>query len=126
MVGNTEGAMKGHFVVLTLFSAIVGCVTPEVATTEKYEAALRTWFGASESQLLSKWGPPSHTYPLPDGGKMLTWMDSSGAQSSTTYNPFTRSFETDNYSYWCKTTFTISPSGVITKARYEGNKCRAK
>lgn len=93
------------------------------ATTAKYEAVLNTWVGSSESDLVSKWGIPSSTYPLGDG-KMLMYQHNGGTVS--TAQPIGNMYFVNSTSYWCKTTFTIDGLGIIQNWRWEGNACKAK
>lgn len=110
---------KFIFILITLI--ITGC-----ATTANYEAVLQTWVGSSEMKLVSSWGPPTGTYALPDGGKMLTWAKSSGPQAVSGYNAFTKTVTTNTYTNWCNTTFTINTSGTVTNWQHEGNACKSQ
>lgn len=107
------------------------------ATTEKYEAVLKTWIGSSERELINSWGPPSSVYEV-NGDKYLTYQSSRSGyvpgvaptyQTSFIGNTaYTTSYGgTPGYSYnhHCKTTFTVS-GGVINHWRYEGNSCKSK
>jgi len=48
---------------------LVGC-----ATTENYEKLLNTWIGDSADNLVSSWGPPTSSYPLSNGGKVMEYV----------------------------------------------------
>ena len=41
---------------------------------DEIEKSMKSWVGKSETELVAKWGPPSNTYKLPDGGKELTYV----------------------------------------------------
>jgi hypothetical protein len=43
------------------------------ASTRGYERALDSWVGSDINQLIESWGPPTQTYPMPDGRNMYTW-----------------------------------------------------
>ena len=45
---------------------LIGC-----ATSANYQKILDTWIGASESSLVSTWGPPQNAYRLSDGGAVI-------------------------------------------------------
>jgi hypothetical protein len=111
---------------------LAGC-----ATEAKYEAALKSWVGNSESSLVNSWGPPDSVYEN-GGTKYLTYQKSrSGYIPGTTptyqtqiigNTAYTNSYGgSSGYSYNqnCKTTFTIS-GGRITNWRWEGNNCRSQ
>lgn len=46
------------------------------ATTANYERMLNSWIGAPEWEIVAKWGAPQATYPLADGGKVVTYIKS--------------------------------------------------
>jgi hypothetical protein len=111
----------GSYVVSFFIAPLIGC-----ATTAKYEKRLQSWMGSNETAIVSSWGPPNETYSLPDGGKILTWSTSSGVQSFSTYNQFTKTIQTNTNTYWCKTMMTMSSEGIVVNWQWQGNSCRSQ
>ncbi len=95
------------------------------ATTSKYTAKLNTWIGHDVNELITSWGPPSNEYTMPNGNKMYTWLHVGGTLVVSNYNYFLRMTLTNAVTYWCKTTFNVDESGIITGGRWEGNSCRS-
>jgi ketosteroid isomerase-like protein len=105
------------------------------ATAEKYEAVLNSWIGHTESELVSKWGPPDSVYVAPDGTRHLTYRSSrlvtvngtpprftSTVIGDTVYTQQTGGTPGATYNMKCTTVFAIR-NGRITNWRYEGNDC---
>lgn len=75
------------FVVLLL--VLSGC-----ATTANYENILNSWTGSNVDNLVMQWGPPSNSYPLSNGGRVLEYSNQRNIQiggytttvPQTTYN----------------------------------------
>lgn len=111
----------GRWIIVALALAIVGC-----ATTGKYEKVLESWIGSDVNTLIASWGPPSNEYVMPSGGKMYTWLWVGGSQVVANYNQYLNMVTARSVTYWCKTTFTVTPSGVVQNWRWEGNACRSK
>jgi len=101
--------MRWSLTSLAAIAWLAGCVT---ATTENYEALLKTWVGRSEGDLVQAWGPPSSTFQSASA-KYFTYTKSrtciSGKDSSTCA---------------CNTTFELS-SDHIKSWRWDGNGCIA-
>jgi len=106
------------------------------ATEEAYRAALQSWIGAREQQLVSHWGPPEGFYEA-EGVRFLTYQKSSSHYSPGTppryettmigNQAYTRAIGgSDGYvvNLNCKTSFEVRNS-VITSYRFEGNNCVA-
>ena len=114
---------------LSLALLVVGC-----ATAENYKAALESWVGATESQLVSGWGVPDGVYNS-GGYKYLAYKRSSTSYVSGTSPTYTTQI-IGNTAYTtsvggssgymitsdCKTTFTLK-NGVVIGWRGEGNDC---
>lgn len=118
-------------------SLIAICLLVACATTEKYEAILKSWVGLPERELIQSWGPPDSVYES-SGVKYLTYSKSGAGyvpgiaptyQTTVTGNTaYTRSYGgSPGYAYnlRCKTSFTIE-NEVIQSWRWEGNACRAQ
>ena len=133
-IRENKDMWKLMFMIAAAFLA--GCTT-----TENYEKALNSWMGASESSLISQWGPPDSVYEH-DGTKYLTYVYSDSSVipgSPPTYQTqiignraYTTSYGGSSdtiINSHCKTIFTITNSqsrnAVISNWRYEGNACRA-
>jgi hypothetical protein len=109
-----------------LLIAVVTLGLAGCATTGNYEKILSSWVGSSADSLASSWGPPSETYPLESGGKLVTYMNVGGTTAYSTYNPYSGTVFTTAGTYWCKTTFTVDNANAIRSWSWQGNMCRAK
>jgi len=107
-------------IIIALVLSIAGC-----ATSANYEKKLNSWMGADVNRLISSWGPPSDEYTMPNGSKMYTWLWIGGTRVFANYNYYLKMVTAGSVTYWCKTTFTASPSGVVNDWRWEGNSCRS-
>lgn len=104
---------------------IIVLTTTACATTANYEKILKSWMGANVNNLIASWGPPSDVYPMPNGSKMYTWLRVGGTTVFANYNQYLNMVTASSVTSWCKTTFTVSPSGIIQGWRWEGNTCRS-
>lgn len=52
---------------------LAGC---ETASQENFEAMLKSWKGEDIDKLIQAWGPPTRTYPLESGGKVMEFTNS--------------------------------------------------
>jgi hypothetical protein len=66
-----SGQTMKNLSLLILPALVTAC-----ATAANYERMLNSWIGASESEIVAKWGPPQATYNLADGGKVVTYIKS--------------------------------------------------
>lgn len=100
--------------VLILILASIGCVT--APTEDKYKAVLNSWVNSPADNLIQVWGPPTQTYTLDNGDKILTYDKSNGsAFVGALAVPIN-----------CKTSFVISEgTHKIKNWSYEGNACKA-
>ena len=62
--------MKRHKLALVLAFILTGC-----ATTANYENVLSSWVGTTADNLIMRWGPPSNSYPLSNGGRVLEYSN---------------------------------------------------
>jgi hypothetical protein len=108
------------------------------ATTGKYEAALNSWLGATETDLVSSWGPPIGVYSSPDGARILSYRSSGNMYlpgtpatyqtnviGNTAYTSQIGGSPGMNIALQCATSFTVI-QGRIASWRYEGNNCRSR
>lgn len=132
-------------------SWIVGC-----ESTVDYRAALSGWQGASEAELLGKWGSPSATDELADGKKVLHFTETTAAMPRTgasqvppqtvfedglydRFRPLHGPAVTNNYdgttaalgafaqaTGLCDTRFVISADAIVQSADYTGTGCVAQ
>ena len=124
-------------------------------TGDFYQTALSSWQGASETELLSKWGSPSSTDELSDGRRILHYLENVAVSASTSdqeiprqttfeaglydrFRPLDRRGIDNNYDSTlaalrspargrevCDTRFTISANGAVESADHEGAGCVA-
>ena len=80
---------------------------------DEIEKSMQIWVGKTETELVTKWGPPAHTYKLADGAKELTYYGHS-TYHSYYYYYYPR--------YWGRTErgFTLDKNGIITAYRWDG------
>ena len=100
--------------ILLLSVFLINC-----STQKGYVEILDTWIGATEEELVQKWGVPSGQYNKSDGGKLLSFSSNRTIVlpgSSSTYGTI---------SLYCETTFDISSSGIILGYSFKGNDCYA-
>jgi len=100
-------------------------ILPGCATTGNYEKIINSWVGSDVNGLIASWRPPSDEYIMPNGNKMLTWLWVGGTQVVANYNQYLNRVTAGSVTYWCKTTFTVTPQGLITNWWWEGNACRS-
>lgn len=101
-----------RILLLVAAATSVGCYA-----RSHFESDLQTWMGHSTSDLFEGWGPPTSTFDLPDGRKMYTWSNNSGAVAvpiGHTVYAVPRG---------CQITFTVSTTGSVESWRYKGNSC---
>jgi hypothetical protein len=79
---------------------------PDAATPNQYEAALASWVGRSETELVRAWGVPSHSQLLSQGGEALEYVEHRGDEAV------------------CTTLFTSNILGVIQSWTWRGSRCR--
>ena len=60
--------MKSQKTLAVLLVFLSGC-----ATTANYEKMLNSWVGSNVDNLVMRWGPPTNSYPLTNGGKVLEY-----------------------------------------------------
>lgn len=92
---------KRHFVLLLL--TLSGCI--HTLSTE-----MERWVGKDESALISRWGAPDLSAPLPAGGKVLTWLKPWNAAEDGQPADMRQ----------CRQSFTLSASGTVTKWAADG------
>jgi hypothetical protein len=69
--------MKINYLSFTLVFVLAlilnSCGPSEEERREEIEKGMKSWVGKSETELVAKWGPPTNTYRLQDGGRELTY-----------------------------------------------------
>lgn len=121
-----------HFLTFGAALLLTGC-----ATSAKYEAALDTWVGSTELELVKAWGPPMHSYET-SGSKFLAYSSQRSAYMPGTSPSFTTSYVGGNaytttaggtrgfnIPLSCKTTFELI-EGKVSSWSYEGNACTSR
>lgn len=114
-----------------IFLLLIGC-----ATTENFENMLKTWVGASEGELIRKWGIPTNTYTL-EATKFIEYYQSRGVYIPPTRPSYNTSVIGNTIyttpvggspggyiEYECKVTFELQNS-IVSSWSYEGNDCKS-
>lgn len=99
-------------VIMALALSLSGCMT-----RGKFEGRLKSWLGSDVNALIEGWGPPSSTYDLPNGRKMLTWSDDRGAYAAPVGGGAIA------VRVGCTITFTVGKDSRVEAWRYQGNNC---
>jgi hypothetical protein len=85
-----------------------------------FNKGMDTWVGGSEEKLITLWGPPSSTYPMPDGAsRILTW-NRIGETTTQQYGSVSKSS-----THACKVDVTVNAAHTIQSWRAEGSDCVA-
>jgi hypothetical protein len=99
--------MRRSLIGLVAVAIVAGC-----ATTENYEAMLKTRVGRSEVELVQAWGPPSSIYQSTNA-KYFTYAKSKTCGAGN-----------DAITCLCNTSFELA-NDRITSWRWDGNGCTA-
>jgi len=112
--------------------ALAGC-----ATTANYEKILNSWVGATELELVRKWGPPQQTYEA-GGHKFLAYANTRNVYIAGTAPSYTTTYigktaytnsvggsPAQNINMSCQTTFEIADEKVVSW-QWKGNDCKAR
>ena len=67
--------MKRRKLAFVLAFILAGC-----GTTANYEKILNSWVGTAADNLVMRWGPPSNSYPLSNGGRVLEYSNQRNIQ----------------------------------------------
>jgi hypothetical protein len=103
--------MKTILRMLIPFLILWGC-----ATTSRHSIALQKWVGRDVNTLIQAWGTPTNIYKRPDGSALYTWWNDSGKDPQPGRITYAMH-------YYCKTSFTVDPQGIIKTGEWEGNNC---
>lgn len=95
---------------------LLGC-----ATTEKYDAMVKTWVGAPEERLLLKWGPPMSTTTINESRKVYHYKRQKQI-ANTSADPIMGGVTTTVNTLYCDTNFIIE-RGIIVDYSWNGNNC---
>ncbi len=118
-LGYTFHNMKKPFLLFCLAIILSSC-----ATTRSYEDRLLGWKGKPAQSLISKWGPPTNTINLADGGKVLRYkvrekgnkqFEKQLASVGEKASPF----------YDCRTDLLVDSTDIIVGWKFDGPNCRA-
>jgi hypothetical protein len=99
---------------MTVAVILSGCVKrdPQPAaptpaqTPAEYEAAVASWAGRSEADLIRAWGVPTHSQLLSQGGQALEYV------------------QWQNGEVVCTTLFTSNLLGMLETWTWRGKRCR--
>ena len=110
------------------------------ASVENYQAATRSWIGATKGELLRNYGAPQQTLKDSRGGEMLVYTVDETGTTPVSVTPGRKEIRwegdrkiiTDlppvvsggqSWRKHCKTTFFISAKGKVTDVVGTGNNC---
>lgn len=127
-------------VLILAFAGFSGC-----ATTERYNATLKTWVGRDVDSLIQKWGYPEQEKNSPNGNRVLIYVSEKtvtlpdyenpyepDSVSTYEYNRHTSSVEQKTYNkrnqppqtlYYSCTTFFEIKNNLIVRTSSKGNNC---
>jgi hypothetical protein len=129
----TRESIRNLIAIAAFLFALTGC-----ATTANYEKILNSWKGATELDLVRKWGPPQRTYRV-GSHQFIVYISSrnipilgTGTGPSCTTTAIGDTAYTDcvngtpeRYIHlYCQTTFEILGDRIIGW-RWQGNDCTA-
>ena len=92
-----------------VFTLVSGC-----ATTANYEKVLNSWLGSHVDRLVSTWGPPSNSYELSDGSRVLEYV----SQRNTQVGGYT--YTTPQTTYHSGTETVYGNYGGYAQGNYQG------
>jgi hypothetical protein len=98
----------------------------ERATLKKTQEKVYALLGKDINNLITKLGPPSNVYTMPNGNKMYTWLTVTNKTITTRYNHWLNQLQSQSVKHWCKITFKTNKSGEVVDAKINGNACRTK
>jgi hypothetical protein len=90
---------------------------------ERHDQVLESWVGGDVNPLISSRGIPSNEYILPNGSTIYSWLWVGGTRITAGYLDFLNQAYANEITSWCRTEYTVSPSGVVQGYRSEGNAC---
>ena len=110
--------MRVAFCTIFLSSLLFSCgvLNPGNNITE----AMKSWVGHHKSKLIQEWGPPNNISTDGKGGEVYTYYYNRNKNSTTTYNQYTKSYNTSNNSYTAERHFYINKDGKIYSWRWKG------
>lgn len=124
--------MRNALSLTAILFALAGC-----ATTANYEKILNSWVGATELDLIRKWGPPRQSYEAGDS-KFLVYSSSRNVYipgtapayettviGNTAYTNPVGGTPGQNIGLSCQTTFEVSSERIVSW-RWQGNDCKAR
>ena len=71
--------MKRLIFIIAISQMLTGCLSIMGQRLETKNDVMQSWVGKAEERLISKWGPPSRSYALPSGGKIISYNDDWGS-----------------------------------------------
>jgi hypothetical protein len=101
-------------IILSITSMILSCC----ASTNTYNAALKSWIGSSESELMKSWGEPIKSYS--QGNSKYLIYNKIGP--STAFMGYQKAVVDISD---CTTTFELVDNTIIS-SEFEGRNCRAR
>lgn len=94
------------------------------ATVKNTEARMQARVGTSIDNVINQYGPPTSSFKRPDGNMMYSW-ESGGTTTGRVLNGFGGP-QVQYTSKWCKVSYTVDGSGIITNWNLAGNNCASR
>lgn len=113
--------MKKLTIIFLVFTIVTSCKVNGVPRKSRTQTLMESWVGSTESAIVSSWGPPTSTYSVGDGTRILTWTTSYTEGGNTWYDTYGRQQYNSPTTYTCQKQFYLDSSGVIYSWRYSGN-----
>ncbi len=111
--------VKNAYAILCCLLLLCAC-----ATTRTYEDKLLEWKGQNAAALIKKWGPPTRTVNLADGGRILSYQRREEGNKK-----FEKQIAKDGVKatpvFECKTNILVDSTDIIVGWKYDGHNCRA-
>jgi hypothetical protein len=104
-------------IVVALFG--VGCLS----NPAKIKAGWDPWIGQPVTNMFAKWGPPTSTFDIPEGGTIYTWVNQGPTTAFASYNKSTKTAVAQENTPTCKVDWIVGPNGLVRSYRWSGQ-CR--
>jgi hypothetical protein len=121
--------MMKNYLRLGLIIAVLACVFGITAcgsylsNAEYTTQIMNKWIGMDVNNLISRLGPPSDVYTMPNGNKMYSWLWMGGTTVVTNYNYWLNQAVSGSTTSWCKGTWTANTADIIIASSWTGSNC---
>lgn len=113
-------------ILLSLMVLFTLCSCATGPTQAKFKAKLESRIGTNINDLIVKIGPPARVFPMTNGLTDYHYSKSRKPSSESTYNPLTKTIDTEVTAYHCEVDYFVDAQSIIKSYRYSGNTCRSK